>query len=270
MLYMKRYPEMSVRDIGLKSGVPKSTVQDIKVRCGFKTYKKMKYPGRTASQFVSGKARGRKLIKEKLRQKRYCIIMDDESYFKLDCKTLPGPQFYTVPKGFKPSTALRAVKTEKFGKKVMVWQGICECGLKSSPFFTTETMNAQMYIRECLDKRLLPLIRRHNVPTLFWPDLASIHYAKATLDWYEANNVDFVPKNMNPPNVPQIRPIEKYWAISKQYLRKTKRFAENINQFRRLFISTTKKLDEAAVQRLMRGLRTKLRNYTEQKEDEQT
>lgn len=42
---------------------------------------------------------------------------------------------------------------------------------------------------------------------LFLPDLASCHYSKATLAWYEANKVDFVPKAKNPPNCPELRPI---------------------------------------------------------------
>ena len=27
-------------------------------------------------------------------------------------------------------------------------------------------------------------------------------------------NVNFVPKEVNPPNVPQVRPIENFWACS--------------------------------------------------------
>ena len=63
-------------------------------------------------------------------------------------------------------------------------------------------------------------LRLHNGPTLFWPDLASCHYSKDVLEWYKANEVNFVPKDFNPPNAPELRPIEKYWAIMKQALRK--------------------------------------------------
>jgi hypothetical protein len=58
------------------------------------------------------------LIREKLQGKN-CVIMDDETYCKLDCATLL-PQYYTISKGSKPFAALKAIKTEKFGKKVLV------------------------------------------------------------------------------------------------------------------------------------------------------
>lgn len=48
---------------------------------------------------------------------------------------------------------------------------------------------------------------------MFWPDLASCHYAKKTLN---EQNIPFVPKNDNPPNVPQARPIENFWAVLKR------------------------------------------------------
>jgi hypothetical protein len=43
---------------------------------------------------------------------------------------------------------------------------------------------------------------------VLWPDLASLHYAKISTEWLEANNIDFVAKQHNPPNLPQARPIE--------------------------------------------------------------
>jgi hypothetical protein len=39
--------------------------------------------------------------------------------------------------------------------------------------------------------------------------------------WYEANKADFVPKNMNPPNCPKFRPIERYWANITRKMKKT-------------------------------------------------
>jgi transposase len=51
---------------------------------------------------------------------------------------------------------------------------------------------------------------------VFWPDLVSSHYPNATLLEYERLNIKFVPKSSNPPNVPQLRPIENFWAILKR------------------------------------------------------
>ena len=40
---------------------------------------------------------------------------------KLNYSMLPGQQFYTISKVTNPDILLIAIKTEKFGKKVMVW-----------------------------------------------------------------------------------------------------------------------------------------------------
>jgi hypothetical protein len=47
---------------------------------------------------------------------------------------------------------------------------------------------------------------------VFWPDLASSHYAKHTLVRLEEFKIEYVPKDNNPPNVPQIRQIKNFWA----------------------------------------------------------
>ena len=50
---------------------------------------------------------------------------------------------------------------------------------------------------------------------LFWSDLASAHYSKATIAWMD-ENLYFVDKGSNPPNVPQARPIENFWGCLAQ------------------------------------------------------
>jgi len=97
-----------------------------------------------------------------------CVVMDDETYVKLDSKTLPGPQFYRKAKGETVYDSVTKIEVDKFGKNVLIWQAICTCGLKTSPFFTKGTINADVYQRECIKKRLIPFYRKHNVSTIFW------------------------------------------------------------------------------------------------------
>jgi len=104
--------------------------------------------------------------------------MDHETYVKFDYKALPGSQFFTTKNPENVADEDKAIFVEKFGKKAMVWQAICECGKLSKPFVTTVTMNTDVYIKECLEKRLLPMINEHDGPVVFWPDLASMHYSK--------------------------------------------------------------------------------------------
>lgn len=51
----------------------------------------------------------------------------------------------------------------------------------------------------------------------------------------------------NPPNCPELRPIEKYWALVKQKLMKTGKSANNVTDFKRMWISAANKTKEHVV-----------------------
>jgi len=84
-------------------------------------------------------------------------------------------------------------------------QAIDENGNASSPYICTGTMTGDVYLNECLKKRLIPFIKQHHEieDVFFWPDLASSHYSKDVIAYLREENVDFVQKQDNPPNVPQ-------------------------------------------------------------------
>ena len=123
-------------------------------------------------------------------------------------------------------------------------------------------MRAPIYIQECLEKRLLPLIKSHSIPTLFWPDLASIHYPKMTLDWFKNNNILFVPVDCSAPNCLQHRPIEIYWTEVKEILRKGGKEAKNALSFQKYWEAAARCVDESTVKRLMRGLGSKVNKFS--------
>ena len=111
-------PAYSVRDIGKNTGVPKSTIQEVKKRYGYKTIRKQKIPWKIPTTIQrSPKTRSKTATRKASRKLKILIIMDDETYCKLDCLTYPGQQLYTSPKGTKPDVLLKAIKTERFGKK---------------------------------------------------------------------------------------------------------------------------------------------------------
>ena len=84
------------------------------------------------------------------------------------------------------------------------------------------------------DKQDVPFIRSHSSMSIFWHDLAPAHYSKLTMAWYIANNVYCVPKLMNPPNCPELRPIERFWAVVKRNLRKNKNPLQQMKQIYKL------------------------------------
>lgn len=107
-------------------------------------------------------------------------------------------------------------------------------------------------------KRVLPLYRQHNVPPLFWPDLASIHYSRDAVSWYESNQVAYVKKENNPP---ELHPIERYWAILKRTLMKKSQAALDIESFKSKLAGALKKISVKVVQNLMSGLEGKIRRF---------
>ena len=91
---------------------------------------------------------------------------------------------------------------------------------------TSGTINSEIYVKECLQKRLLPFISKHRDSAFFWPDLASCYYSKMALDWYNDDNINFVSKEAIPLNCPELRPIERYWTLVKRKLKSTKKGIE--------------------------------------------
>ena len=65
-----------------------------------------------------------------------------------------------------------------------------------------------------MEKGLLPFINQHRQDSnySFWSDLAGAHYSNLATEWMNehVNFVDF--EEFNPPNVPQARPVESFWA----------------------------------------------------------
>jgi hypothetical protein len=117
------------------------------------------------------------------------------------------------------------------------------------------------YQKECLEKRVLPHIRSHQASVKFWPDLASCHYSKSTLKFYEDQNVDVVPKKFNPPNCPELRPIERYWAIMKQKLFKTGGTVKNSADLLQKWNRQASNVTISSVQNLMGSINRKTRQF---------
>lgn len=76
---------------------------------------------------------------------------------------------------------------------------------------------AQVYNERCVPE-LSKFIQKYHKKekTIFWPDLASSHYAKSTLENLKNKKIEFVPKEMNASSVPQLGPMETFWANLKR------------------------------------------------------
>ena len=94
----------------------------------------------------------------------------------------------------------------------------------SDPVILDGNSNQDVYLKNCIKQGLEPFIQKFhkNDKILFWPDLATSHYAKKVTEYLMSSNIDFVQKDENPPNVPQLRTIEKFRALSKSHYSRLK------------------------------------------------
>ncbi|KAF2896763.1 hypothetical protein ILUMI_09406 [Ignelater luminosus] len=101
------------------------------------------------------------------------FIMDGETYCYADPAQVPGVEFYNeLPEAPFPLEQEVAPK-EKFAAKFSAWQAIADDGV-SEHIFHTGTINAAVYLKECVSKGRR---KKGNRSLLFWPDLATAHYA---------------------------------------------------------------------------------------------
>lgn len=208
----------SYRELGRKFDCDGKTVKKYLLKMKInKRSRKMK-PAVSEAQEVTQKQRLKKLVGNTFRvQNDVTCIMDDESYFTLDGNEWQGKHYFE--KNDAPvSSEVKYVEHKKFPKKVLLWLAISPNGMSEPVFFESGlAVHGDIYVERCLPKVQDFIKQKHRGKNVvFWPDLASSHYAKRTLEAMEALNIPYVPKCENPPNVPQLRPIEDFWANLKR------------------------------------------------------
>jgi hypothetical protein len=149
----------------------------------------------------------------------YDFILDDESYFTLSNTALPGnDRFYLDDIETTPDDVKNNYQA-KFDQKLLVYVVISPRNVSKALIFPSGTaVNQFVYRDECLKKILVPFVRenyRHG-RYVFWPDLASAHYAKKVQEYLKEEGIPYVAKVDNPANVPKARPIEDFWGLLKQ------------------------------------------------------
>ena len=72
-----------------------------------------------------------------------------------------------------------------------------------------------------------------------------------------------MPKLLNRPNVPELRPVEVYWAIFKRICKKIGSVAQDITSFKAKWKQASEKVTKETVQKLMAGVKAKVRKFSE-------
>lgn len=247
--FFNNHHGISQRQAARKFGCTQSYIcRTLEKKSDIRFYKKKKIPCRTDKQLERIKPLCRHLYRN---FRNLDWILDDESYFTLGNTTLSGNDgFYSNDVSATPSNVKFAMK-RKFEEKVLVSLIISPKGV-SKPLMLKSglAINKTRYMK-ALRTRLLPFINEHhkNGDYLFWPDLASSHYANEVIDFLDRENVNYVPKVKNPPNVPEARPIEDFWAILKRSVYEHNWHAKSISQLRRRIEYCLKKMDPNVAKR---------------------
>ncbi len=143
----------------------------------------------------------------------------------------------------------------------MVWMAMSSRGV-SEPYIVKSgnAVTAEVYIRECLS-RLQDFIDQYHSDDnyIFWTDLASAHYANITQEIYESVGIKFLRKEVNPPNVAQLRPIERFWAYLGKKLNEGSFSTDNIKTLVRRIRKIIRNRPENLCQNLMKRVKTKVR-----------
>ena len=121
----------------------------------------------------------------------------------------------------KSTAKVKYVKKAKYEKNLLVWAAISSKGISKIFIVPSgQAFNQHIYKEECLQRRLIPFIKKYHQEDefIFWPDLASPHYAETVCDFMIESKINFVEKYENPENLPECRPIEQFWAILKSII----------------------------------------------------
>jgi DNA-binding transcriptional regulator YhcF (GntR family) len=252
---------VSLRQLAKKNRVAPSTMSRIFKERGVVCYKRQKAPMYTEDQIERVKRNAKKLVSTLAGK---TILMDDESYFKLKSDFIPGnDHYFTMDKTSAPQN-VRFKTMKKFPPQLMVWVCISQTGI-SEPFFLERpnSVNGEIYREFCIKDKLMGFINTLNVPLddsiIFWPDLASAHYAKATTDLLASLGVPVISRDHNPPNLPQCRPIENFWSQLKAEVYKNGWEAKSMRQLKQRITAKLQTVDQSVVQSDFMSLVERLR-----------
>ena len=123
---------------------------------------------------------------------RKTVIIDDEKYFRLSNSEQSGNSGYYADNKFSIPEDVRFKKKSKYEPKVLVWVAFSEDGM-AEPFIKESTIaiDAERYINKCLKPKLFKFIRSwyNHDEYVFWPDLASAHYGKTTIETFKVKKL---------------------------------------------------------------------------------
>ena len=230
----------------------------LKTKLQIRVFKKKKIPKRSEAQQAKIQTLCGRLFTN---MSKKSSLLDDESYFTLSHSTINGNGNFYSSDVSKAPASIKYRSQIKFEKKVLVWLCISDKGM-SEPYFVPSglAVNQQLYLAECIKKRLIPFIKKYHSDDqyLFWPDLASSHYAKSVTSYLTEQKINFVQKKDNPPSLPEARAIEDFWSILKGKVYKNNWQAKDLPQLITRIKKCLREIDPKLVQALAKSTQSRL------------
>jgi hypothetical protein len=229
----------------------------LKQRTIIRYRKKIKKPLLSEQQKKEARPKCRKLL-EKFGDRHF--IIDDESYFTLSHSDQPGNDgFYSDNVNMTPDSVKYNYK-QKYPEKLLTWIAMAPNGM-TKPIFrkSGNAINQDTYI-EMLKAQLLPFIKKYYKTDryVFWPDLASAHYAGKVVKFLADQSIPIVPKYMNPANLPKARPIEDFWGNLKAKVYEGNWTAKNLTELENRIKYCLGKMDKNFVEKHALSIRGRL------------
>ena len=93
---------------------------------------------------------------------------------------------------------------------------------------------------------------------MFWSDKASSYYSLKTTNFLNNKGINFVPKEVNPTEVPQCRPIEDFFGVLATHVYARNWIAGDAEALKRRIRACIKKIPEQTVQAASVAVRKRL------------
>lgn len=224
-----------------------------KVRCR----KRQKRPYQTQAQAKSNRPKCGRLY---LRHRYDDFIIDDESYFTFSHSSMSGNDRFYSDDISKTPDRVKYAYAKKYESKLLVWLAVSPKGV-TKPYFSPSglAIDQHRYL-EIIQKHLEPFINRYY-PTggyVFWPDLASSHYANLVQNYLKEKKIQYIPKKDNPANFPKVRPIEDFWGDLKRKVYEGGWEAKTLNQLENRIRLCLRNFDLSDVQKHIGSARSRL------------
>jgi hypothetical protein len=151
------------RSIGRKLNIDPKTAKKILTEAGVVKKKRKKAPKSNENQKKRQKKCLEKWRRNLLRPSNDIDVILDDEYFTVDGYNCFGNDSYHSNQGLEASENVKFKFTSKFPSKVMVWIAISSKGLSQELVMKSgNAINAQLYIKECLKKRLVKFIAKYH------------------------------------------------------------------------------------------------------------